>query len=70
MPGILTQTQLRTIDLDHIKLRVQNQEAETSDLISWDTSTIDNPHSIKGMIADLVSAVGPDLGKDMVVGFD
>lgn len=70
MPGILTQTQLQTIDLDHIKLRVQNQEAETSDLISWDTSTIDNPHSIKGMIADLVSAVGPDLGKDMVVGFD
>jgi len=71
MPGILTKTQLqRDVDLDHINLQIQGTEAETCDLVSWDTSSIDNPHSIKGIIAELVAAVGPELGRQMLVSFD
>jgi arginine-tRNA-protein transferase len=71
MPGILTKTQLqRDVDLDHINLRIQGTEAETCDLVSWDTSSIDNPHSIKGIVAELVAAVGPELGRQMRVSFD
>ncbi|RDL39021.1 Arginine-tRNA-protein transferas-like protein 1 [Venustampulla echinocandica] len=70
IPGILTADQILTeVDLDHIKLRVREQEAETSDLISWDDSSIDNPQSIKGIIAELVAAVGPDVAKEMTVYF-
>lgn len=70
MPGVLTKDQLLAdIDLDHIKLRVRGQEAETCDLVSWETRSIDDPHSIKGAIAELVAAVGVDLGREMVVSF-
>ena len=71
MPGILTKSQLLTgIDLDHIKLRIHGQEAETCDLMHWETKEMDNPNSIKGIIADLVAAVGVDLGNEMIVAFD
>jgi arginine-tRNA-protein transferase len=69
-PGVLTKTQLLTeIDLDHIKLRIRGQEAETCDLIDWETNDIDSPNSMKGIIAGLVAAVGIELGNEMTVTF-
>jgi arginine-tRNA-protein transferase len=70
MPGLLTKHQILTeVDLDHIKLRIRDTEAETSDLVSWDTSDIESTRSIKGIIAELVAAVGSEAARDMVVYF-
>ncbi|CAG8954031.1 hypothetical protein HYFRA_00009131 [Hymenoscyphus fraxineus] len=70
MPGLLSREQLLTeVDLDHIKLKVRGQQAQTGDLMTWDESDIDNAQSIKGIIAGLVSAVGPKVAKEMVIAF-
>jgi len=71
MPGILTKTQILTeSDLDHVKISLWGEEAETSDLISWAVDDIDSVNSLKGMIAELVGAVGADLAADMIVALD
>jgi arginyl-tRNA---protein transferase len=71
VPGILTKAQLlNDVNLDRIRLRIRTIEAEACDLLSWETSNIDSPHSIKGRIAELAAAVGPGLAKEMVLDFD
>lgn len=71
MPGILTKDQiLAEVDLDHIKLSIRNTEAEACDLVSWDTSDMGSTCSIKGIIAELVAAVGTEAAKEMVVYFN
>ena len=70
VPGILSRTQLLTeVDLDHINLQLRGQRAETCDLVGWEASSIDSAHSLRGIIADLVSAVGVELAKEMAVSF-
>ncbi|RDW62762.1 hypothetical protein BP5796_11064 [Coleophoma crateriformis] len=70
MPGILSRSQLETdIDLNHIKLRIRNHDAETCDLMAWEDESIDNPQCLKGIIAELVSAVGPEIAREMIVTF-
>ncbi|KAM3066780.1 Arginyl-tRNA--protein transferase 1 [Clarireedia jacksonii] len=67
MPGLLTREELLTqVDLDHIKLRLRDIEAEACQLVRWDTGSIDDIYSLKGMIAELVSAVGVELAREMV----
>jgi len=68
MPGILTKTQiLQEANLDHIKISLWGEEAETSDLMSWAADDIESVESLKGIIAELVGAVGADLASKMVV---
>jgi arginine-tRNA-protein transferase len=70
MPGILTKEQILTeVDLDHINLRIRGQEAHTCDLISWDDGDVEDLASMKGIIGELVSAVGPQLAMEMIVSF-
>jgi arginine-tRNA-protein transferase len=70
IPGILTKDQiLKEVDLDHIKLRIRDTKAEACDLVSWDTSDMGSTSSIKGIIAELVAAVGSEAARDMVVYF-
>ena len=70
MPGILTRDQLLTeVDLDHVKLRIHGETAETCDLVSWETTDMNTTFSIKGIIADLIAAIGPDLARDVIVKF-
>ena len=70
MPGILTKDQLLAdFDLGQTKLQIDGQVYEAWLLVSWDTSDMDNPHSTKGVIAELVAAVGIDIGKEMVLSF-
>jgi arginine-tRNA-protein transferase len=69
-PGILTRAQLLTeIDLDRIKIQIRGQEAEAIDLVGWEDEIMDNPHSIKGIIAELVATVGTELSSQMAVSF-
>lgn len=70
MPGILTKTQIQAqVDLDKIKLSIRGIEAEAKNLVNWDSSDMDDPESIKGVIAELAAAVGPALAREMVVKF-
>ncbi|PVH84574.1 arginine-tRNA-protein transferas-like protein 1 [Cadophora sp. DSE1049] len=70
IPGILTKAQLQDyVDLDTINIQVRGMRAEAQQLVSWDTSDMDTSSSIKGIIAELAAAVGPDLAKEMVVSF-
>ncbi|CZR53255.1 related to arginine-tRNA-protein transferase [Phialocephala subalpina] len=70
VPGIMTRDEiLEKVDLDHIKLRVRGREAEACQLVSWDDGELDSAHSIKGIIAELVAAIGPECAKEMVVSF-
>jgi len=57
------------VDLDRIKLSIRGRLVHCGDLVIWDTSSIDDPTCVKGAIAELVAAVGPDLAKKMVVTF-
>ena len=70
MPGISTKNQLETdIDLDQIKLQINGEIHEACMLVSWENSSMDNPHSIRGVIAELVAAVGAEIGKEMILEF-
>ena len=69
MPGLLPQSELTPALLDHIKLRVRGQVVKTSDLATWEAGSIDEPESIKGIIAELVAAVGTECAKNMIVSF-
>ena len=71
MPGILTKEQiLAEANIDHIKIRIWGEEAETSDLISWAVDDMDTVKSLKGIITELVGAVGADLAGKMVVALN
>lgn len=70
MPGLLTKAQLETeIDLDQIQLQLHGEIYETSMLVGWDSGSLEDPGSIKGVVAELVAAVGVDIGKEMVLSF-
>jgi arginyl-tRNA---protein transferase len=69
MPGILPRNEIPPSLLDHIKLRVRDQFADTSHLVRWETSSIDDKHSIKRIIAELVAAIGIESAGNMCVTF-
>lgn len=69
MPGIVHRGDLHSSLLDHIKIRVRGEIAETSDLVSWEPSSIDDQNSIKRVIAELVAVVGVACAEEMVVFF-
>ena len=70
MPGVLTRQQvLDEIDLDNIKLRLGVITAVASDLIKWEESDIDDNRSIKGLVAEMAAAVGPEIAKELTVYF-
>ncbi|TAQ84757.1 hypothetical protein B7494_g6910 [Chlorociboria aeruginascens] len=70
MPGLMTKQQLLTdIDLDHIKIRIGDVEAETGELRTWHKEELENLASVVGLIAELISAIGPELGREVLVSF-
>jgi len=70
MPGIATRSELDSSQVDHVKLRIRGEIYEASDLVAWESSTIDEPHSIKCVITDLVAAVGQTLASRLCVTFE
>lgn len=70
MPGILTKDQLLTeINLDQIKLQIGGEMYEVGMLVNGGGSSIDDLYSTRRIIAELVAAVGVDVGKEMVLSF-
>ncbi|KAJ8062619.1 hypothetical protein OCU04_009143 [Sclerotinia nivalis] len=70
MPGLLSKSDILTkAPLNNIKIRVGQSDHETHELISWENDSVMDTNSIKGIIAELVSAVGIRLAGEMVVYF-
>lgn len=75
MPGILSRDELLNpppqlkASLDDIILNIRGQHATTSDLVAWEDGSVDRMNSVKGLIGDLVAAVGWELAVEMVVSF-
>ncbi|EFQ99259.1 arginyl-tRNA-protein transferase 1 [Nannizzia gypsea CBS 118893] len=68
MPGVLTVEQLKsTIDLDHWHLLIRNMLVEMIDLVGWEDSSVTNPQSIKGIVAELAASLGPEVVKNSAV---
>ncbi|KAM5454371.1 Arginyl-tRNA--protein transferase 1 [Microsporum audouinii] len=68
MPGVLTAEELRSqVDLDHWHLLIRGMLVEMTDLVGWETSSIKNPQAIKGIVAELAAALGPEVVKNSAV---
>ncbi|KAG9248582.1 arginine-tRNA-protein transferas-like protein 1 [Calycina marina] len=71
VPGVLTKEQiLAEVDLDGIRIKIFDQEAEACDLITWREDDMDSVKTLKGSIAELVATVGSDLAAEMVVALN
>ncbi|QSZ33256.1 hypothetical protein DSL72_002844 [Monilinia vaccinii-corymbosi] len=70
MPGLLSTTELLTHSpLDHVKIRIRDGDYETNELVSWERDQVTDADGLKGIIGELVSAVGSKLAGEMVVFF-
>ncbi|KAF7927189.1 hypothetical protein EAE99_005520 [Botrytis elliptica] len=70
MPGLLSKSDILTKSpLDHVKIRIGQSMHETHELVSWESDSVGDVDSLKGIIAELVSAVGVRLAGEMVVYF-
>jgi len=68
MPGIMTRDELENaIDLGGIKIKVYNELHEARELAGWDEGSMEDPHSIKCFISNLVAAIGPNLASRMFI---
>lgn len=67
MPGITCLQDFADIDLDHIAVRLRGAPRlfETSDLVDWETSEVGDGTSLKSLVAEMVSAMGPDCIDDV-----
>ncbi|KZM18850.1 arginyltransferase [Ascochyta rabiei] len=68
VPGVMTEDELlSTLDLGSTPIRVRGRLAEARHLVSWDYGGIRQPHSIKGIIGELVACLGPEAASQVVV---
>jgi arginine-tRNA-protein transferase len=68
VPGLMTAEEIEEkLDLDSIPIRVRGRMAEAQDLVSWGTGSIKDPRSVKGIIAELVACLGPEVAAQVVV---
>ncbi|PKY01654.1 arginine-tRNA-protein transferase [Aspergillus campestris IBT 28561] len=71
MPGVLTLDEMPTIDLDNWLLLVHGTFVHMNDLRGWESMPMDNPQSVKGIIAELAAVLGPAVvANSAVVLFD
>ena len=71
IPGIMTQRELEEFrELSGMKVKLGDAIYEVGDLVTWDTSELDEPGTIKSFVAELVAALGTQLAKKMCVSFD
>ncbi|KAK7948969.1 Arginine-tRNA-protein transferase [Apiospora aurea] len=61
MPGIPPLEQMRSVDFDHIPVRLNRGFCFAGDIFQWDDEDIDNPGTHKAAIAQMIAAVGTDL---------
>ncbi|KAL4933426.1 arginyltransferase [Aspergillus undulatus] len=71
MPGVLTVNEVKKLDLGSWPLLVHGSFVHMADLVGWETMPIDEPQSVKGIVAELAAALGPAVvSESAVVLFD
>lgn len=72
MPGVMTLDQLQQADFDLSLMKVTLGKStihEMQDIVSWDAGSETDVKTIKGMIAEFVATVGPDIAKNVIINF-
>ncbi|KAL4777447.1 arginine-tRNA-protein transferase [Aspergillus nidulans var. acristatus] len=67
MPGVLTVDEVKKLDLGSWPLLIHGSFVHMSDLVGWEKMPIDEPQSIKGIVAELAATLGPTVMKDSAV---
>ncbi|KAF2199597.1 arginine-tRNA-protein transferase 1 [Delitschia confertaspora ATCC 74209] len=69
VPGLMTVEEIaRDGCLDSIRTRIwDGLIVDAEDLVSWEKGNIRDRHSLKGILAELVACVGPEIARQMVV---
>ncbi|KAJ5318864.1 Arginyl-tRNA--protein transferase 1 [Penicillium brevicompactum] len=67
MPGALTVAQVEALDLDHWLLFFRKNLVHMEDLVGWETMSMTEPQSIKGIIAELAAVLGPKIIQNSAV---
>ncbi|PVI05842.1 arginine-tRNA-protein transferase 1 [Periconia macrospinosa] len=71
MPGVMTAEEIsQEYPLDQQLITARGKLFEAEDLMAWEDGDIKDPKSLKGIIAELVACLGPDVAKDVVVAFN
>ncbi|KAH8678064.1 arginine-tRNA-protein transferase 1 [Xylariales sp. PMI_506] len=61
MPGLPSIDMMQRVPLDIIPVRLTKGIFSAGDLFQWNDEAFTDPRTAKGMVAELVAAVGPDL---------
>ncbi|KAG2413432.1 hypothetical protein HFD88_002621 [Aspergillus terreus] len=67
MPGVMTLEEVKALDLDHWLLVVHGSFVHMIDLVGWERMPLDNPQSVKGIIAELAAVLGPEVFENSAV---
>ncbi|OJJ59026.1 hypothetical protein ASPSYDRAFT_58214 [Aspergillus sydowii CBS 593.65] len=67
MPGVLTVEEIKKLDLGSWPLLVHGSFVHMADLVGWETMPVDEPQSIKGIVAELAATLGPAVVRDSAV---
>ncbi|KAF2131212.1 hypothetical protein P153DRAFT_365803 [Dothidotthia symphoricarpi CBS 119687] len=68
VPGLMTVEEIgEQLNLDAMPIRVRGRMAKTRDLMSWNNSDIRDPHSVKGIVGELVACLGSEASSKVVV---
>ncbi|PTU19565.1 hypothetical protein P175DRAFT_0441917 [Aspergillus ochraceoroseus IBT 24754] len=68
MPGVMTLDEIKSsLDLDNWLLLVHGSFVNMNDLVGWETMPIDDPQSVKGIVAELAATLGPTVVRDSAV---
>ncbi|PWY74416.1 arginine-tRNA-protein transferase [Aspergillus heteromorphus CBS 117.55] len=67
MPGNMTIDEIKAIDLDHWLLLVHGSFVHMIDLVGWERMPLDNPQSVKGIVAELAAVLGPEVIRNSAV---
>ncbi|KAL3462878.1 arginine-tRNA-protein transferase [Aspergillus heterothallicus] len=67
MPGVLTVDEVKKLDLGSWPLLVHGSFVHMADLVGWEQMPMDEPQSIKGIVAELAAVLGSVVVKDSAV---
>ncbi|KAL5115999.1 Arginyl-tRNA--protein transferase 1 [Pleosporales sp. CAS-2024a] len=68
VPGLMTVEEIEAqLDLGTMPIKIRGQKAEAQDLVSWESSTLKDSRTAKGIIGELVACMGPEAAWQIVV---
>jgi arginine-tRNA-protein transferase len=69
MPGILAPEELTDEVMNRIYIKAGDAIGEVRGLPNWDSGRVDDPHTLKGIVSELVACVGDKIASNLVVEF-